>query len=58
MRLLEHTLIHRIVIIEGDESETTWLLGGLVEYDLGFDDGSVLVEVLGEHVLGMILTDS
>lgn len=58
MGLLKDALIHRIVIVEGDESEATWLLGGLVENDLGFDDVSVLGEVLGEHVLGVILPDS
>lgn len=58
MGLLEHALIDAVVIVEGDEAESTWLLGGLVENDLGLGDGAVLGEVLGEHLLGVILADS
>lgn len=58
MGLLEHALVDAVVIVEGDESEAAWLLGGLVEDDFGLGDGSVLGEVFGEHLFGVILTDS
>lgn len=58
MGFLKNALIHRVMIIEGDESEASWLLGGFVENNLGFGDGSILCEILGEHVLGVILTNS
>ncbi|KAF1759379.1 hypothetical protein GCK72_015846 [Caenorhabditis remanei] len=49
MRLLENALIDGIVIVECDESEATWLLGGLVENNLG-------LETLRRHIrFGAIL---
>lgn len=55
---LEDTLVDGIVVVKCDESEATRLVGDLVQNDFSLDNISKLLEIVGKHLLGMILADS
>jgi len=51
----KNALVHWIVIIESNKSETSRLVGVLVEYDLGLGHRSELAEVFREHLFSVVL---
>jgi len=58
MRLCEDTLVNRVVVIEGDEAESSRLPSRLVLDYLDLSNSSEVVKVVLKMVFSVIITNS